>query len=313
MGRLEEYSNLGVLESGSGNVAFSLSTRSTVGRSSRNSIVLGNEAVSGVHASIEWTADGWMLRDLGSRNGTFLNGARIQSFDALPIQVGADIAFGDPEQTWRLTHAGAPQLAARSETGTLVFSDDDVLVLPNVNDPELTLVRDDQRWEYELDSATRFAVDQTIVELESGRWTLLVPEVLTETTLIGANPTIHDVAIRFVPSRNEEHIEILVNGPNVHEHFDHRAHSYLLLTLARLRLEDSRRSDLPASEHGWIERTQLEDLLKIETQHLNLLIHRARRQFAVIGVRNSSSIVERRSGSSQIRIGAADVAVIDPT
>ncbi len=49
-----------------------------VGRSAPAEIVLCNDTfLSGLHFSIQYGGKGWQVRDLKSRNGTFLNGARI--------------------------------------------------------------------------------------------------------------------------------------------------------------------------------------------------------------------------------------------
>ncbi|HSM58121.1 MAG TPA: protein kinase [Candidatus Sulfomarinibacteraceae bacterium] len=49
----------------------------TIGRSSNNDIVLEALAVTRRHAQLERTSDGWQVRDLGSKNGTYLDGAPL--------------------------------------------------------------------------------------------------------------------------------------------------------------------------------------------------------------------------------------------
>ena len=48
-----------------------------IGRRSTNDIVIDNLAVSGHHARIENSADGFTITDLQSKNGTFLNGEPV--------------------------------------------------------------------------------------------------------------------------------------------------------------------------------------------------------------------------------------------
>jgi pSer/pThr/pTyr-binding forkhead associated (FHA) protein len=48
-----------------------------VGRSRECDVVLGEETVSRFHAELRHDADAWMIRDLDSTNGTWLNGARV--------------------------------------------------------------------------------------------------------------------------------------------------------------------------------------------------------------------------------------------
>ena len=53
------------------------SERMTVGTLESNDVVVDGDGVSRVHAAFERFGDTWCVRDLGSRNGTFVNGARI--------------------------------------------------------------------------------------------------------------------------------------------------------------------------------------------------------------------------------------------
>jgi hypothetical protein len=59
--------------------AFRLSRRKpmTIGRDSSNDIVLTDRSVSGHHAVIRYIAGEWIIGDLDSRNGTFVNGSLI--------------------------------------------------------------------------------------------------------------------------------------------------------------------------------------------------------------------------------------------
>ena len=65
--------------------------RMGIGRSSRNSIQIADATVSKEHAEIVHQADGWWIRDLGSRNGTRVNQqeapqpTRLQESDLLEI------------------------------------------------------------------------------------------------------------------------------------------------------------------------------------------------------------------------------------
>jgi hypothetical protein len=63
----------------------------TLGRGPANSLVLHEPNISRHHAEIIHQEEGWMLRDLGSTNGTYVNGHRIT---ALTLQVGDEIALG---------------------------------------------------------------------------------------------------------------------------------------------------------------------------------------------------------------------------
>ena len=72
----------------------------TVGRLPGGSLVLTDENVSRNHAVIEVSPAGWLVRDLGSTNGTSVNGTPIQES---PLQNGDQIVFGATEATFELS------------------------------------------------------------------------------------------------------------------------------------------------------------------------------------------------------------------
>ncbi len=73
----------------------------TIGRLANNTLVLDQEGVSRQHAVVERVEGVWHVRDLGSRNGTRVNGARVECRrleHGDVIQVGRnEIRFASPE------------------------------------------------------------------------------------------------------------------------------------------------------------------------------------------------------------------------
>jgi len=69
---------------------FSLQPVTSLGRSPSNTILLPDTYASGQHALMTWREGQWWLEDLDSRNGTLLNGARIDS----PTVVSAGDVIG---------------------------------------------------------------------------------------------------------------------------------------------------------------------------------------------------------------------------
>lgn len=67
-------------------------SRFTIGRESACDMMLADETVSRWHASLERDASGWLLADLGSTNGTRLNGWRVTS--PIPVRPGDMVSFG---------------------------------------------------------------------------------------------------------------------------------------------------------------------------------------------------------------------------
>ena len=68
------------------------SERVTVGTLESNDVVVDADGVSRVHAVFERFGEAWLVRDLGSRNGTFVNGGRIIGERAL--HSGDEIILG---------------------------------------------------------------------------------------------------------------------------------------------------------------------------------------------------------------------------
>jgi hypothetical protein len=77
----------------------------TIGRHPDNDLVLDSRRVSTRHAVIEWTRTGFHIRDLGSRNGTSVNGRRIHTWKG--IKEGDRIRFGRVS-TWRVSRLVEP-------------------------------------------------------------------------------------------------------------------------------------------------------------------------------------------------------------
>jgi serine/threonine-protein kinase len=65
----------------------------TLGKTSDNLIVIADGAISRKHAQLEQRAGQWLVRDLGSLNGTFLNGRRLGAEEA-PLNEGDEIVIG---------------------------------------------------------------------------------------------------------------------------------------------------------------------------------------------------------------------------
>ncbi len=75
---------------------YTLGQTTTIGRTLRNTIVIPAPDVSRLHARIDLTPTGFVLTDLGSQNGTFVNGERIKERllrNNDEVRVGHDASF----------------------------------------------------------------------------------------------------------------------------------------------------------------------------------------------------------------------------
>jgi hypothetical protein len=76
-----------------------------IGRGPGASLRLPDVSVSRFHAELRHVGDGWMLRDLGSMNGTCVNGLRITT--TVRVRPGDRVSFGAVE--FNLTSMDQPQ------------------------------------------------------------------------------------------------------------------------------------------------------------------------------------------------------------
>jgi DNA-binding CsgD family transcriptional regulator len=84
--------------------------RITVGKASSNEVPIASDrSVSRMHAVFERFPAGWCIRDLNSRNGTFVNGERI--IGERPLRSGDEIRVGKTRITYRFDDAGTEYTA----------------------------------------------------------------------------------------------------------------------------------------------------------------------------------------------------------
>lgn len=73
---------------------WEFSNRLRIGRHEAAELCLNDASVSRQHAEVCLTERGWRIRDLGSTNGTYLNGAKL-SWEQLPLKVRDLLAIGE--------------------------------------------------------------------------------------------------------------------------------------------------------------------------------------------------------------------------
>ncbi|MDQ4099594.1 MAG: FHA domain-containing protein, partial [Chloroflexota bacterium] len=73
-------------------VSLAVGHHETIGRHQDNSIVLDDAYVSSHHAEMSFERGVWTVRDLGSTNGTYLNGVAVRG--AQPLSSGDTVQFG---------------------------------------------------------------------------------------------------------------------------------------------------------------------------------------------------------------------------
>lgn len=71
---------------------FAVPPGASVGRHPESTIYINDHFVSARHAQLAWGPSGWLLTDLGTTNGTYVNGQRISG--SVSIASGDILRFG---------------------------------------------------------------------------------------------------------------------------------------------------------------------------------------------------------------------------
>ncbi|MGD0674462.1 MAG: FHA domain-containing protein [Polyangiaceae bacterium] len=284
-----------------------------VGRAALCALRLDPRYVSGQHAVLRWTGVRWELKDLGSRNGTFIDGARVKPAEDHPIRRGAVIAFGTPEERWEIVDDSAPcAMAVPLDGGEPVLQDGDLLALPSADDPRATIYRaPDGSWILEQPNESPLPVaNLQTFELEGRSWRFCCVENVPKTSI--ADPffevEVWQVHLTFYVSRDEEFVRLAMTAGENTIDMGSRAHNYLLLTLARRRLADAQ-AGFADPACGWIDHDELAHDPTMAPPQLNIDVFRIRRQFAGAGVLDAVNIVERRTRSRQLRLGTGRISI----
>ena len=89
LGRLVVVASAGLPPPGA---IFALDAVTTLGRDLGSSVVLDDPYASAQHAVLTFRGTAWYVEDLGSTNGTWLNGQRVTSL--LPLGYGDELQVG---------------------------------------------------------------------------------------------------------------------------------------------------------------------------------------------------------------------------
>lgn len=290
---------------------FVVPAQCMVGRSPSCHLVLDDRYASSEHAKLSWTGHAWRIRDLGSRNGTFVDGQRIEPGRPVPVRAHAQIGFGESEASFEMQDVSAPgAFAVDLEAGAVHPAVGEVLLLPNDRQPELTVYPDPNGtgWLAENNDGEKRSVEDRSVITAGGRpFRVELPVLVEATPMVDVAFTLENANLRFAVSSDEETVEIgLYFRGEEKARLEAREHSYLLLTLARARWEDRGRD---VKDRGWRRVDEVLRMLRVDQNALNVAIHRARQQFAALGLEGAAGIVEtargrRRLGTDRFEIVA---------
>lgn len=306
---------MGVLEHTSSGIRVTLRSHHLVGRSRACQLRLTAPDVSGTHASLTWADPCWMVRDLGSTNGTWVDGERMPSGEPVPLHAGQELSFGRSGGRWKLVSAAPPRpMARRLDTGDEVESEHLMLALGATEDGAGALIglHDGEGWRMETADGVVDVADLDVVEVAGHRWQLHLPDEQADTVHLSAD-RVHFARVELVlrTSRHRETILLYLFDGQDHYFAGDYAHNLLLWALATRRLQD-RAAGVSEAEQGWVYPEEACRMLKADPNALNVLIHRARKRLADIGVEGAVGLIQRRTSTRQLRLGTDRVRVEYP-
>jgi hypothetical protein len=273
--------------------------RCLIGRSALADVRLTSRKGSSEHATLGWYSGRWVLRDLGSSNGTRVNGKALFPGDRVGLQLGGAIQFGDDDELFTFADDDAPEpCAVRLGPQQTIWGAQTLLVLPTTEAPEASVFAGPDGWRLDTGAEVRVMECGDVAALPSGYYRLLLPEVAGSARARTAVPEfdLAELSLSFRVAPEKISVTLCQGARTVT--VPPRACLSTLIALARIRMQ----SRLPDSERGWVSSMDLADMLRYTPEKVNVDIHRLRKLFQEAGVRNAPQIVER-DDAKRLRLG----------
>jgi len=273
-------------------------------------VVVEDRTVSAQHARVTYFDDSWHVRDLGSRNGIYVDGQRIDVGPWRRLEVGMRVELGGATP-FRVVDLRAPTLHARGDDGLIVLPVDGVLALPGSEAPEVLILQSEAGYVLEQDGEETPAFDGQEVSAGGRTWRVCVgvPDAdLFETQPTAPARDLRRTRLVFTEALEPGTARLCVACDDGQVAISGRSFIAVLLHLARARLLDRDRS-VEERECGWRARSDILSSLRITPEKLNLDLHRARRVLLAEGVRAVDGLIERRRERGMLRIGTGNLSV----
>jgi hypothetical protein len=305
---------MGVLKAKDTGDATVLEPQTVIGRDPRCSVQMVSDWVSSQHAVLRWTAGGWEVRDLCSRNGTFLDGERIKPGLFYALREGSRLSFGKrAAQDWVLADDSGPvPMATPIAGGAPALLEGDMIIVPTADAPMASILAEKDGWVLEDHDGTRTPVSSgDVFEVTGAAWRFTVPSIVPSPTCLASsmiNLDVNRIHLSFRVSLNEETVAVQLHAEGIVRDAGSRAFNYLLLTLARRRLEDMKDGH-PEGECGWFDCSDFAHDEAMAPSQVALDVCRIRKHFAKLGVAEASRIIERRPRTGLLRLAISSLSV----
>lgn len=306
---------MGHLKNSAGSV-IELASLTSIGRHSRSDIVLGDSSVSNLHATLSWSEAGcWELRDAGSANGTHVDGVRLVPGERARILVGARLSFGntnlemlDGAPPAPVLRRDEPQLELRAQSGMFDLT-------PHHSCPATVVEHVDGDWWLETGERSELLRDGDVFALGNAQWRLHAASGVAATEQHGAEDPLAGAPLGgaqlelYAPPALETAELVIRVGEKVIR--SHGRRERLLAKLVEFRLMDQQDPRIHPAEHGWVYADDLCTWLDLESlERVNVDVYRIRKHLIRSGVPNGASVVQRRRGTRQLRVGTPNVSLI---
>lgn len=290
-----------------------MGARTRLGRAPHNRVVVADERVSGEHASLFYLEGQFWVRDLASRNGTWVDGALIPTGRNIPLPEGSRIAVGRTSNQFRLVDATAPGPSAlEMRDGTRIFGAADTLWISSGEGASLAVVAEEGGWFLESNRGRRPVQDGEVILAGERSVQLELPDLETTQELVAETcqaSSSGDLSFTFSTSQDEESVSLVVRAQGAEFDLGERTHHYLLLLLARARHDDSERGELSDGEQGWVSTGDLAKMLATTPENMNHQFYRLRQQLKRVEFPEDVQILERRTASREVRLASGSIAI----
>lgn len=160
---VDTFGKLVLEQPGTPEQEFELSKASiSLGRALTNDIVLNDGRVSRSHVRIECSSAGCTLVDLGSANGTRVNGMRVQT---AALQMGDVIGVGGAQIRYEAAtpyqDIGMTMIDSEAELDLTLEREALPVSINETSQPHLVIFSQDQSWEVALDKTDRITIGRT--------------------------------------------------------------------------------------------------------------------------------------------------------
>ncbi|WP_086933022.1 FHA domain-containing protein [Agarilytica rhodophyticola] len=275
--------------------------------------ILSNPKISKIHATIEWSGNHWLLKDLSS-NGTWVNKGKLEKFMPQVLSQDMSITFADSsDDIWVVENIDPPSpLLLFDPPNSQSIPLHEITFLPSEEAPELIIYMDNDTscWRYigiadmeSMDNSGQPLNHLDQLSVSGNNMRAFIPPEQKMTVDNASQVQFSNLHFDFNVSLDEEYVSLKMKYGDKHYNAGDNTYMYLLLHLARQRVYDFQMG-LDEKDQGWVENALLSRELGMDESHINIQIFRLRKQCAHIlkNLCSSSIVIQRRRGATRTGI-----------